>query len=105
MEVNIMKVNQEFVTKLKDMVSNFKKNLTFELEAKYYKTLNLSDFTNVVKFLRSYKKDEFMEKDTLDIFIKDQNIRISLIGIDPIQKYCKTNIISIEDTIIIEKKR
>ncbi len=98
-----MEVPTELYDRLVDVVSLFNKNKTFELEAKCKKKLSSTDFTNVIKYLRSIKYDEINHPEMLDIFTS--NYRISIEGKDAIQSYCKTNkTANIENITVITKK-
>lgn len=83
-----------------------------ELECKFKMPLDKSTFTHILQYYRSNKAfEEFVNDDQLDIFCKlptmpSNTIRISILGKDNINEYCKTNSLSVikQSQQIIYKK-
>jgi hypothetical protein len=102
-------VSGDIYKKLEYLVSLFRNNKDFELEAKLKQKITVTDFSNAIKYLRSTKKNrEKLHDDVLDIFTKykDDNIcRISIEGKNNIEQYCRTNIIPINVIPIVMLKK
>jgi hypothetical protein len=102
-------VSSDICKKLEHLVLLFRNNKDFELEAKLKQKITASDFSNVIKYLRSTKKNtEKLHEYVLDIFTryKDENIcRISIQGTNTIEQYCRTNIIPSDVTPFVMMKK
>jgi hypothetical protein len=118
-----MEINIETFNKLTSLVDSAKKDINYELEArfmnKYNKTINLEKYNKIFQKLTFSKDNNGLEykyemKNILDIIL-DKNlnnhndtIRVSINGTDNIKKYWLTsNIKDIEniDAIFIEKEK
>lgn len=100
-----MEITTIFLEQLEKLVSLFKQNDTYELEAKYKNKITVKDFSIVLKYLRSLNYNEIIHDDVLDIFVNVENInyRISLSGQNEITQYCKTNILP-KNVVILTKQ-
>jgi len=101
-------VSSDIYDRLKNLLSIFKTNKEFELEAKLKQKLTVNEFSTAIKYLRSTKPKEKIHEDTLDIFTRYKDInmcRISIEGKKNIEQYCKTNIIPSNVTPIVMMKK
>ena len=101
-------VSSDIYDKLKNLMSIFKTNKDYELEAKLKQKLTVVEFSTAIKYLRSTKSKEEIHDDTLDIFTRYKDInmcRISLQGKQNIEQYCRTNIIPSNINPIVMMKK
>ena len=105
-----MEVSQIFFNNLKTRIIDFINNENYELEAKCKLMIDQERFTNTLKYILSTKYKPVVNSplESIDISVDFQNesYRISVIGQENMQYYCKNNTIeNADDIIIINKKR
>jgi hypothetical protein len=103
-----MEISKKFYNDISGLITQFNKNNTYELEAKYNKGKPLTRelFYNSLQYFMSINNNVNNIEEVLDINIKKDTdfYRVSIKGKDDVSEYCKSNLIPNIDKIVVMKK-
>ena len=90
-----MEITKKDNDKLLDIFNKANESDYIECELKVNKELYYDQFINIVNNIKNITNNEYDEQDILDISLPNNDIRTSIMGVNNIETYCKTN--KIED--------
>lgn len=94
-----MEIQKSVFEDMKAMAAQFHSLKNAELEAKMQGRITREMFARVVHYLRTHGYSEFVHPETLDILftLEQRPCRLSVRGMEAIQKYCVSNALESED--------